>query len=187
MENEKAKTEQAQEAETKPETAGKEPEKAPTVEELTAKMNALEIELAKSKAALSKVNSEAADWKRQLREKQSEQERFEAERAEAEKKQAELLAEYQKRDTINTYKGKLIEAGVDVRAAELMANALPVGVGEEYFAATKEFLQGQKQAFEKEAIAKQAGLSVGMPPTSTDAMKEETNRQRKFFGLPPIP
>ena len=39
-------------------------------------------EVTKLKTALSKANSEAADWKRQLREKQTEQERAEAERAE---------------------------------------------------------------------------------------------------------
>ena len=186
MENEKAKTEQAQETETTPETGETKAEKAPSVEELTAQLKALEGELAKSKTALSKVNSEAADWKRQLREKQSEQERLEAERAEADRKQAELLAEYQKRDTINTYKAKLIEAGVEVRSAELMANALPMGVGDEYFTATKEYLSGQKQAFEKEMLGKQAGLSVGMPPTGADAQKAELNKRRERFGLPPL-
>ena len=49
-------------------------------------------EITKLKAALSKANSEAADWKRQFRDKQTEQERAEAERAEAEKAMQEELA-----------------------------------------------------------------------------------------------
>ena len=42
-------------------------------------------EIERLKAALSKANSQAAEFKRALREKQTEQERAEAERAEADK------------------------------------------------------------------------------------------------------
>ena len=51
-------------------------------------------EVDKLKALLSKANGEGAEYKRQLRLKQTEQERAEAERAEAEKAKDERLAEW---------------------------------------------------------------------------------------------
>ena len=143
-------------------------------------------EIAKLKAALSKANSEAAEWKRALREKQTEQERAEAERAEREKARDARLAELEAKDRINTYVEKLVSAGYDAQSAKAMANALPEGVGDDYFAAQKTFIESQRQAFEAAALKNQKGLSVGMPPTA-DPQKAELNKLRGYAGLPPLP
>ena len=161
-----------QNAEPTPKADAKEPENA---------------EIVKLKAALSKANAEAADWKRQLREKQSETERAEAERLEREKLREARIAELEAKDRISTYKDKLMEAGIDAAAADLMARSLPEGVKDDYFTAVKTFNTAQREAIETAALNKQPGLSVGMPPTAEQAQKDELNKLRGYAGLPPLP
>ena len=136
------------------------------------------------KTSLSKANSEAAEYKRLLREKQTEAERAEADRAEREKALQDELASYRDRERISTYKANLMGAGIDEPTADLMAKSLPEGVSDEYFLATKSFLDNQRQKLLTESINKQPGLSVGTPPTAAQAEREEENRLRKHMGLP---
>ena len=142
-------------------------------------------DLNKLKTALSKSNSEAAEYKRLLREKQTEAERAEAERAEKDKERDELLNTLLAEKRFSTYKANLMEAGYDADTAEVMAKNLPDGVTDEYFAAQKAFLENQKQALLSEALNKQPGLSVGTPPTAAQAQKDEENKLRHYFGLNP--
>lgn len=141
-------------------------------------------ELNKLKAALSKSNSEAAEYKRLLREKQTEAERAEAERAEKDREREELLHSLLEEKRVSTYKAQLMAAGVDPDTADLMAKSLPEGVADEYFLATKSFLDNQRQKLLTESINKQPGLSVGTPPTAAQAEREEENLLRKHMGLP---
>ena len=140
-------------------------------------------EIVKLKKSLSNANSEAAEYKRQLREKQSEAERAEADRAEKERQMQEELAAYRNKERISSYKAQLMTAGIDPNTADLMAKSLPDGVSDEYFAATKTFLDNQKQALLSESLNKQPGLSVGTPPTAAQAEKETENKMRHYFGL----
>lgn len=144
-------------------------------------------EIAKLKAALSRANSEAAEWRRKLNEKQTEQERAEMERAEREKERDARLAELEAKDRINTYTDKLMAAGYDTAIAKQMASALPDGVSDDYFAAQKSFIESQRQALEAASLKNQPGLSVGMPPTAEQAKKAEMNKLRGYAGLPPLP
>jgi hypothetical protein len=140
-------------------------------------------EIVKLKKSLSNANSEAAEYKRQLREKQSEAERAEAERAEKDREREELLKSLLEEKRVSTYKAQLMTAGIDPNTADLMAKSLPDGVSDEYFAATKTFLDNQKQALLSESLNKQPGLSVGTPPTAAQAEKEAENKMRHYFGL----
>ena len=141
-------------------------------------------DVTKLKTSLSKANSEAAEYKRLLREKQTEAERAEADRAEREKALQDELASYRDRERISTYKANLMGAGIDEPTADLMAKSLPEGVQDEYFLATKSFLDNQRQKLLTESINKQPGLSVGTPPTAAQAEREEENLLRKRMGLP---
>ena len=136
------------------------------------------------KTSLSKANSEAAEYKRLLREKQTEAERAEADRAEQYKALQDELASYRDKERISSYKAQLMSAGVDSETADLMAKSLPEGVSDEYFLATKSFLDNQRQKLLTESINKQPGLSVGTPPTAAQAEREEENLLRKHMGLP---
>lgn len=140
----------------------------------------------KLKAALSKANSDAAEWKRKFRETQTEQERAAAELAEQQRALQEQLDGYKTRERISSYAKKLMEAGVDAETADLMANNLPEGVTDEYFAAYKSFIEAKTKEIESAALSKQPGLSVGAPPTSTQAESDEINKIRRYAGLPPI-
>ena len=141
-------------------------------------------ETLKLKNALNKACEEAASYKKALREKQSEAERAEADRAEREKALQDELASYRDKERISSYKAQLMSAGVDSETADLMAKSLPEGVSDEYFLATKSFLDNQRQKLLTESINKQPGLSVGTPPTAAQAEREEENLLRKHMGLP---
>lgn len=140
-------------------------------------------EIVKLKAALSKANAEAADWKRQLREKQTETERAEAERLEREKQREARIAELEAKERISAYKDQLLAAGIEAEYADLMAKALPDGVGAEYFAATKASVEAIRKNLVGQALASQPGLSVGTPPQGKTAEALEMESLRRNIGL----
>lgn len=140
-------------------------------------------EVNKLKTALSKSNGEAAEYKRLLREKQTEQERAEAERAEREKQRDEEIAELKAYKRTADNRAKLIAVGVDAIIADSMAKLLPDGVDDTYFDAMKQLIEAQKKALLDENLKKQPGLSVGTPPTTADAKAKEDAQIRAWFGL----
>lgn len=135
------------------------------------------------KTSLSKANSEAAEYKRLLREKQTEAERAEAERAEKDKEREELLKSLLEEKRVSTYKSQLMAAGVDPDTADLMAKSLPEGVSDEYFHATKSFLDAQRKNAEIAALGKQPSLSVGTPPKGMTKEDEIVAIAMKSAGL----
>ena len=140
-------------------------------------------DLNKLKAALSKSNSEAAEYKRLLREKQTEAERAEADRAEQLKAMQDELANYRNRERVSTYKANLMGAGIDEATADLMAKQLPDGVSDEYFQATKSFLEQQRKNADIANLGKQPGLSVGQPPKAMTKDDEVVQIAMKAAGL----
>lgn len=148
--------------ETQPE-AGKTPEV-----DYRAEYEKLLAEQKRTKEAMDKACTEAANFKKALREKQSETERAEAERAEREAAIEAELEKYRTESRINSYKSKLIESGYDAETAASMAEKLPSGIGDDFFATQKAFLESQKKTIEAEMINKQPGLSSGSTPSIAD-------------------
>lgn len=142
-----------------------------------------DAEMVRLKNSLNKACSEAKAYKDELRAKQTEAERAEADRQEAEKKLQEELAAYRTRERLSSYKANYMAAGYDAETAEALAKALPEGVPDEFFATQKSFLDKQKQTLLSEAINKQPGLSVGTPPSGSDAEKAEMDKFRRYIGL----
>lgn len=142
-------------------------------------------EITKLKAALSKANSEAADWKRQFRDKQSETERAEAERAENEKAMQEELASLRRGKVVDEYAKRCMGMGYDAALASECAEAMADGRFNDVFAIQQKFMEAKTREIEAAALNKQPGLSAGAPPVSA-AEKAEENQYRKIFGLPPI-
>lgn len=140
-------------------------------------------DVTKLKTSLSKANSEAAEYRRLLREKQTEAERAEADRAEQLKAMQDELASYRNKERISSYKAQLMSAGVDSDTADLMAKSLPEGVSDEYFQATKSFLDAQRKNAEIAALGKQPGLSVGTPPKGATKEDEIVAIAMKSAGL----
>lgn len=171
--NTSVKTEQAE----KPKN-----ETTPSVEELQAQVKALEGERDKLKQANTAASSDAADWKRKYRETLDEATRKEQERTERESETLRQLEEYKAKDRIATYQAKLMEAGYDLETASKMAADLPEGVPEAFFASQKEFLGKQEQAIKTKMLNSQAGLGVGMPPTSKETGNDIDAKLRKWMG-----
>ena len=141
-------------------------------------------ELTRVKNALNKASSDCAEYKRALREKQTEAEREAADRLERENALQEELKAYKVRERVSTYKAQLMSVGYDAETAEVMANALPEGVSDDFFAKQKSFREGQRQKIVTETLNNQPGLSVGTPPTAAQAETEQENVWRKHMGLP---
>ena len=135
------------------------------------------------KNALNKACEEAASYKKALREKQSEAERAEADRAEQYKALQDELANYRNKERVSSYKAQLMAAGIDPDTADLMAKSLPEGVSDEYFQATKSFLDAQRKNAEIAALGKQPSLSVGTPPKGMTKEDEIVAIAMKSAGL----
>ena len=142
-------------------------------------------EITKLKAALSKANSESAEWKRQFREKQSETERAEAERAEAEKAMQEELASLRRGKVIDEYAKRCMGMGYDAALAMECAEAMADGRFNDVFQIQQNFMEAKTKEIEAAALNKQPGLTPGMPPVNA-ADKAEENKYRSYFGLNPI-
>ena len=142
-------------------------------------------EINKLKTALSKANSEAASWKSQFREKQTEAERAEAERAEREKTMQEELAMLKREKVLSEYAKQCMAIGYDADLASECAEAMADGRMNDVFAIQQRFLEAKQKELEATALNKQPGLSTGAPPVSATEKAEE-NQYRKYFGLPPI-
>ena len=121
-------------------------------------------EVNKLKTALSKANSDAAEWKRQFREKQTEAERAEAERAEREKAVEDELRTLRRDKTVSGYQAQCLALGytqeLALRAAEAMADNDAAAI----MACQQEFLDAKQKELEAAAL----------------------NKQRKAWGLPPV-
>ena len=143
-------------------------------------------EIANLKEALSKANSQAAEWKRQFREKQTEQERAEAERAEREKAVEEELRTLRRDKTVSGYTAKCLALGYDKELAQRAAEAMADNDAAEIMACQQEFLAAKQKELEALALNKQPGLSVGAPPTAKQVELDSVNQRRKRMGLPPI-
>lgn len=142
-------------------------------------------EITKLKTALSKANSESAEWKRQFREKQTESERAEAERAEREQKMQDELTALKREKVLSEYSKQCMALGYDADLAAECAEAMADGRFNDVFAIQQRFLDAKKKELEANALNKQPTLSTGMPPVGAQDNAEE-NKYRSYFGLPPL-
>ena len=140
----------------------------------------------KLKAALSKANSEAAEWRRQLREKQTEQERAEAERAEREKAVEEELRGLRRDKTVSGYVAQCLALGYDKDLAQRAAEAMADNDAAAIMECQQTFLEAKQKELEAAALNKQPTLTSGSPPTAKQADVEKQNQLRAYMGLPPI-
>ena len=143
-------------------------------------------EIAKLRSALSNANSQAAEWKRQFREKQTEQERAEAERAEREKAVEEELKTLRRDKTVSEYAAQCLALGYEKELALKAAGAMADNDAAAILACQQEFLESKKQEYEAAALKQQPKLTPGAPITSQQAEKDALNKERSYFGLPPI-
>ena len=140
-------------------------------------------EVKKLKEALSKSNSEAASYKRQLHEKMTADEQKEAERAEKEAKTLEELETLRKKDELNYYEKEYLNAGYSAELAASTAKAQVDGDLKTVLANQKAYLENQKKVLEETALKKQPNLSVGNPPNGQSEHDARMANIRKYAGL----
>ena len=107
--------------------------------------NAAELE--KQKNALSKANSEAAEWKRKHNALLSEEEKKKQE-------DADKLADLRKGKTVSEYKAKFVAQGYDEALAEETAQALADGDSAKVFANQSKFLEEYAKKVKADALKK---------------------------------
>lgn len=166
-----------------------------TAEEKLAALEAYEFEetpapkdndeVTRLKAALSKANSDAADWKRQFREKQTEAERAEAERKEHEEAVENELRTLRRDKTVSGFVAQCLSLGYDKELALKAAEAMADNDAAAIMACQQEFLEAKQKELEAAALNKQPTLTPGAPPTAKQAELEAENKMRSYFGLPP--
>lgn len=138
------------------------------------------------KESLSKANSQAAEWKRQFREKQTEAERAEAERAEREKAVEEELKTLRRDKSVSGYVAQCLALGYSAELAQKAAEAMADGNTAEILACQQTFLEVKQKELEAAALNKQPTITSGSPPTAKQADHDAINRERAWFGLPPL-
>ena len=155
-----------------------------SAEDKVKAMESLELEdTSKLKNALSKSNSEAAEYKRKLNERLSAEEKAEAERAERQKGiEAELNA-LRREKTISEYQTMVSEWGMSGDTMKETATAMADGNFSTVSANVKAFLDATKKQLAEDALKAQPSLSTGATPTAKDAEDAEVAKLRKAFGL----
>ncbi len=128
-----------------------------TPEEKLAALEAYEYEdnageLERNKAAVSKANSEAAEWKRKYNDKLSEEERKAAESAEALESMKTELASLRRDKTIADYTAKFLALGYDATLAGDTAAAFADGDTAKVIANQQRFLEAHDKTLKAELL-----------------------------------
>lgn len=142
-------------------------------------------EIQRLKDALSKSNSEAAEYKRQLRAKQTDEEARAAEAARAQEALQQELEALRKDKAVGSYRAKFLELGYDAESANQAAQALQSGDFETVFATQAAFIDSAKKAALAGALDQQPKLTPGAPIGKEAQEKAEIAELRRFMGLPP--
>lgn len=155
-----------------------------SAEDKVKALEALDLEdTSKLKNALTKSNSEAAEYKRKLNERLSAEEKAESERQEAIKSMEAELNALRKEKTIAEYASKVGELGMTGDMAKSTAQAMAEGNFSVVFDNAKQFFAEKQKQMEADALKAQPGLSTGNAPSSKDIEDAENAKLRKAFGL----
>lgn len=158
---------------------------AMTVEEKLAALEALELpDVEKMKAALDKATSETASFKKQLRERMTEEE---AAKAKAAEDMASVMAELEAlraKDAINEYTTQFMGIGYDEKLAKSTAAALHKGDMAAMFKNHALFVAEREKAMKAELLK-----STPTPPAgdgdkglSKDAFQKMTLAEKQKFA-----
>lgn len=153
---------------------------AMTPEEKIAALESFEYEtevpdVQKLKSAVSKANSEAAEWKRKHNALLTDEQRKEEERAEVQKKVEEELAALRKEKSISDTKAKFLSLGYDSTLADETAKAFAEGDMEKVFANQKVYIENIKKAERAAALAgdSRPAPGTGAPASETEKLKKQ--------------
>ena len=137
-----------------------------TVEEKLAALEAYEPDMSGfvTKAQLDKVASEAASYKKQLREKMSAEEEKAAREAEERTALQARVEELERERTISTYTNSFLSMGYDEELAKETAEALVTGDMDIVFANQKTFALNREKALRAEILKSTPRPAAGTEP-----------------------
>ena len=139
-------------------------------------------EITRLRDALTKSNSEAADYKRQLRARQTDEEAAAQKAAENQAKMEQELAELRKEKSISVTKAKYLALGYPEEMAQQSAEALYGNDLDTVFDNQKKFVDEVRKSASADALKAQPGLSSGKGLGSEGGEDDEL---RAAMGLPP--
>lgn len=154
-----------------------------TIEEIETALESVSLpgdlqkEVDTLKKALDKSNSEAAESKRKLREKQTAEEKAKEEQELANKALHEELEALKKEKAISDNKAKLLAVGYDEVLAADSAQAIVDGDMEKFFANQKAYVEKVKKATTEELMRK-------TPTPPAGGSSEMTKAQYRALSLP---
>ena len=140
-------------------------------------------ETLKLKEAFNKASSEVAEYKRQLRAKETAEETAKREAAESQQKLLDELNQLRRERTASTYTAKYMEIGYDAETARALADTLPDGLGEDFFTRQKSFLEDTIQKAKAQVLNQQPQPTAGSPLSGKSAEDLEREKIRKWAGL----
>lgn len=138
-----------------------------------------ESEIANLKKLLSDRNSEAAGYKKQLKEKMSEEERVKAEREEYTLGLETKIKELERGNALNSHKARFMGLGFDEETAAKQANAYLDGDVETLFGNMKVLIDSVGNNAVNNALKNQKGLSSGEPSIKKTYTREEISKMSR--------
>ena len=120
-----------------------------------------DAEVNRLKAALSKANSEAADYKKQLRSKQSDDEAAAAAQKEEQDRLVKENADLKRSIALSERKSKLLAMGYDETLATETATAMVDGDMDKVLANQNKYLEAQKKVIQADAMRKTPRPATG--------------------------
>lgn len=153
------------------------------LETLRAENERLKGENTKLRESVNSASADASKYKKQWQATLSEAERKEAEAAEQRKAELAELEQLRTEKRVSGYTAKLMAVGYDAQTAGIMAAALPDGIGDAYFEAQRNFIDGKVQATKSELLSKQPSVTPGTAPAKEVAEAEAQKKLYSAFGL----
>lgn len=134
-------------------------------------------EVNRLKAALSKANSEAAEFKKQLRSKQSDDEAAAAAQKEEHEKLVKENGELKRSIALSESKGKLLAMGYDEKLADETAAAMVDGDMDKVMANQSKYLEAQKKVIQADQMRKTPRPAAGSETGGVDYAKKISEAQ----------
>lgn len=154
-----------------------------TEEEISTALESVGIATSKEtdrlKGALSKANSEAAEFKKQLRSKQSADEAAAAARQEEWDNLAKENAELKRSIALSVNKGKLIAMGYDEKLADDTAIAMVDGDMDKVMANQSKYIEAQRKVIQAEHMRATPRPAAGVSDGMHDYSKQISDAQAR--------
>lgn len=153
------------------------------IPEAKPEVNTSSDEITRLKNALTKSNSEAADYRKKWQSTLSEQERLEAERQQRDAERDARIAELEKEKAVGDYTAKCLAMGYSAELAKSSAIAWAEGNNEQVFADMNTFIAEKTKQLQAEALNNQPQLTNGSPVVTPTPEDDLTAAFRKAIGL----